>query len=623
MVEHIAEIASNHNGDFERCRQLIQTAARIGCAAVNFQVFRIEHLYAPQILKVSPRHRLRRRWELPRHFVPQLTACAHDLGLKFGLTPCDLDTVSDLQIHADFFTVSSYELPWLDLISHCASTGLPLLINTGMADAGEAWNAVETALEAGCLDLTMMHCVSRYPTPENACNLAAIGTLREMLAREFSPLYQDADLKAGWADRSVNSGVIARAVNHWGCDSVSLCLDLEGQGHDFERGHFWLPEAAEEVIAGGFLPVKRECDGTGRVAPDMNEKEERHWRADPRDGLRPSISWRQIWPSSQPAAKRNGPRIYAIADGLGLQNLNRCLALAERLRDDHDSEVYFLIRGTSQQVKRLERHGFNWARFEETKSIVPQVTFLKVISATADSAICILDLEKPAGEIATSLRKKGFLTVVIGEPGCDTMDLGVVSTYGWRNERGRNNLIGGNRHLLIPSDILHVRTHRPTEAGSYPQIVVRFEDPDPHQLAARIVSALRQILPQDEPVLLLDDDNGLEAQLAGADLVITGQLTTAQEALCLGVPVLLLVGEETEATQLLARCGAVVNLGQHEEVSDDEFATTLRGILTDLDRMSRLRFHAQEQAAGPIDGLGAARAADRVSQLVRKPGTQE
>jgi len=613
-------VCSSDLGDLERCRQLIKEAARIGCAAVNFQVYRVELLYAPQILKASASHRLRRRWELPRHMVPQLSAYAHENGLKFGLTPCDLDTVSELQIHADFFTISSYELPWLDLVNHCADTGLPLLINTGMAEASETWNAVETALEAGCLDLTMMHCVSRYPTPQEACNLAAIGTLREMLVREFAPLYQDADLKAGWADRSVSTGVIARAVNHWGCDSVSLCLDLEGQGHNFERGHFWLPEAAEDVIAGGFLPVRRECDGTGRVAPDMNEEEERQWRADPGDGLRPTLSTRKSWPKAQPTARRNGPGVYIVADGLGLQNLNRCLAVAEHLRDDHDCDVYFLVRGTSQQVKRLERHGFNWARFEDTDSILAQVRFLNAVAVTPGSAVCILDLDEPAQPIVSALRHGGFITVVIGETDCPEMDLGVMPAFGWRNENQREDLIGGNQHLLISSDILHVRTHRPTESGSFPKIVIRFEEPGNHHLAAWVNSALRRILPHNEPVMMLDDNHGLEAQLASADLLITGQQASAHEALCLGVPVLLLASEFSEMAdnERLVKSGAVVNLGCYGDVSDEELSAAMKEVLTDLDRMSRLRFHAQEQAAGPVDGQGAARTADRVRQLVRQ-----
>ena len=87
MNGFIAEISSNHNGDLARCRKLIAEAARVGCTGVKFQLFRIDKLFAPEILRVSPGHRQRRRWELPLRFLPELSAAARDAGLKFGCTP--------------------------------------------------------------------------------------------------------------------------------------------------------------------------------------------------------------------------------------------------------------------------------------------------------------------------------------------------------------------------------------------------------------------------------------------------------------------------------------------------------------------------------------------------------
>ena len=189
MIEFIAEIPSNRYGDVDQCLRLIREAARVGCTGVRLPLFRIEQLFAPQILRVSPTHRLHRRYELPRRFLPLLSVCAREHGLRFGITPHDLDAVDAARSHVDFLAVSSHELPWLDLVHQCADTGLPLIIGTAMADAGETWNAIETALEAGCTDLTMVHGVASNPALEEHCNLAAIGTLRELLVREFTPLY--------------------------------------------------------------------------------------------------------------------------------------------------------------------------------------------------------------------------------------------------------------------------------------------------------------------------------------------------------------------------------------------------------------------------------------------------
>ncbi len=68
----VSEVSSNHNRDLERCLAFIDESARVGCGAVKFQLFRIDEMFAPEILKRSARHAARREWELPLEFVPRI-----------------------------------------------------------------------------------------------------------------------------------------------------------------------------------------------------------------------------------------------------------------------------------------------------------------------------------------------------------------------------------------------------------------------------------------------------------------------------------------------------------------------------------------------------------------------
>lgn len=43
---------------------------------------------------------------------------------------------------------------------------------TGMASLEEILESVDIALSNGCHDITLLHCVSEYPTPIEHCNLA-------------------------------------------------------------------------------------------------------------------------------------------------------------------------------------------------------------------------------------------------------------------------------------------------------------------------------------------------------------------------------------------------------------------------------------------------------------------
>ena len=278
----IAEVSSNHHQNLERCLAFIDTAARIGCAAVKFQLFKIDQLFAPEILARSETHRKRKDWELPLAFLPELAQRTRDHGIQFSCTPFYLDAVPALEPFVDFYKVASYELLWDDLIRACAGTGKPLILSTGMATLPEIQHAVVTARIAGCANLTLLHCISGYPTAPHECNLAAIETLRNVCG-----------CPVGWSDHSVSPAVLYRAIHRWGATIVEFHLDLEGEGEEFATGHCWLPEQMQAVIQ--TIQTGLAADGTGDKQPALSELPDRDWRADPTDGLRPLLEIRATW----------------------------------------------------------------------------------------------------------------------------------------------------------------------------------------------------------------------------------------------------------------------------------------------------------------------------------------
>lgn len=275
-VNFIAEVSSNHHRDLSRCLAFIDKAAGIGCSAVKFQLFRINQLFAPKILAKSKTHRNREAWELPSEFLPELAQYCHAVGIQFSCTPFYLNAVDELFPYVDFYKIASYELLWDDLLRVCAQTGKPIVLSTGMAVLDEVQRAVNTLRSAGCQDLTLLHCISGYPTPPVECNLAAIETLRYYCS-----------CPVGWSDHSVSAGVIYRAVHHWGATMVEFHLDLEGEGAEYQTGHCWLPEQIRPVIKA--VQLGFQADGSGQKVPVPSEIPDREWRADPSDGLRPLL----------------------------------------------------------------------------------------------------------------------------------------------------------------------------------------------------------------------------------------------------------------------------------------------------------------------------------------------
>jgi len=97
LIKFIAEVSSNHHQDIKRCLDFIDSAATSGCQAVKFQLFKIEQLFAPEILAKSEKHRNRKEWELPLEFLPELAKHSNDKGVQFSCTPFYLEAVQQLK----------------------------------------------------------------------------------------------------------------------------------------------------------------------------------------------------------------------------------------------------------------------------------------------------------------------------------------------------------------------------------------------------------------------------------------------------------------------------------------------------------------------------------------------
>ena len=281
MSFFIAEVSSNHSRDIDRAIEFIDSASKVGCDAVKFQLFKIEKLFSAEILENSKQHRDRKQWELPLDFVPLLSNRCKEKGIQFSCTPFYLDAVNELESYVDFYKIASYELLWDQLLIACARTGKPVIISTGMANLGEIKHAVKVLRNNNCEPI-VLHCTSAYPTPYKEANLSAIETIRKSTGCE-----------AGWSDHTVDPGVVHRAIHKWDATVIEFHLDLEGKGEEFESGHCWLPDQIGSVIKQ--VRHAEDADGDGIKEPVPSEMSDRLWRTDPSDGLRPFKSIRNTF----------------------------------------------------------------------------------------------------------------------------------------------------------------------------------------------------------------------------------------------------------------------------------------------------------------------------------------
>ncbi len=180
----IAEIGSNHNGEFDIACELIEKAKDAGANAVKFQTFKAENHYAKNSPKISlykeGTYELIKSLEIDRNWHVKLSKICNNLGLDFMDSPCDFEAI-DLanSVDMDILKVASFDMVDSRLVRKIAQSGRGIMLSTGMANLSEIQNAINICHSEKNYDIVLLQCTSLYPAPVKLTNLNAMKTLRQ------------------------------------------------------------------------------------------------------------------------------------------------------------------------------------------------------------------------------------------------------------------------------------------------------------------------------------------------------------------------------------------------------------------------------------------------------------
>jgi len=187
----VAEAGVNHNGEISIARRLIDAAHESGADAIKFQTFRAERLvtrsaamarYQAENSRGSEsQYSMLKRLELSALEQGELYEYCSRKGIKFMSTPFDEESADMLEsLGMEIFKVPSGELTNKGLLQHIARKGKPIFLSTGMSSLYEVDRAlswIRDAAEEGGPRVTLLHCVSNYPSRMEDVNLAAIRSM--------------------------------------------------------------------------------------------------------------------------------------------------------------------------------------------------------------------------------------------------------------------------------------------------------------------------------------------------------------------------------------------------------------------------------------------------------------
>lgn len=185
----VAELSANHNQNLDLAIKSIQVAKDIGADAIKIQT------YTPSCLTLNSNkeefrihgglwdgenlYSLYSKAYTPFAWHEELFDYAKKIGITLFSTPFSEEGLELLErLNCPMYKVASFELTYLELIEHIASTQKPIILSSGMATDDEISEAIELCKSVGNHDITLLKCTSAYPTPLQEANLLAMQTFR-------------------------------------------------------------------------------------------------------------------------------------------------------------------------------------------------------------------------------------------------------------------------------------------------------------------------------------------------------------------------------------------------------------------------------------------------------------
>lgn len=258
----------------EAAKLYVEKAKEAGCDAVKFQSYKANTI----VSKNSPaywdttKEPTKTQYELflkHDHFgeedYKELAAYCKEVGVDFLSTPFDYASADFLDPLMDAYKISSSDLSNFPFLEYIAKKGKPVYLSVGATYEYEIFKAVHVLQEAGCEDLTLLHCVLSYPTKNEDANLNMILRMGELFP----------NLRIGYSDHTLPDPTmtILTTAAIFGAEVIEKHFTLDKTLPGNDHYHAGDPEdfarAVEnfkllEVIGGEYERNVLDCEQTPR-----------------------------------------------------------------------------------------------------------------------------------------------------------------------------------------------------------------------------------------------------------------------------------------------------------------------------------------------------------------------
>lgn len=205
LVHISAEIGTSHGGSLEKAYQLIDAAVDAGADSVKFQWVYAHEILHPNTGLVQlpggaiPLYERFQQLEVPASFFQQVRDYARSKGCQFICSPFGLRSLEELAaLSPDAIKIASPELNHHPLLQRLAEIRqeqrlqgqipVPVIVSSGvstLADIEQALEILSNYGEDNLQGITLLHCVTSYPAPEEEYNLQVLQNLEGIFGVEI------------------------------------------------------------------------------------------------------------------------------------------------------------------------------------------------------------------------------------------------------------------------------------------------------------------------------------------------------------------------------------------------------------------------------------------------------
>ena len=255
----VAEIGTAHNGDIDTACELIAAAAASGADAAKFQLVYADEILHPLCGAVQlpggsiPLYERFRGLERDADFYARLKTMTEEAGLVFMCSPFGIKSARILRdIGTPVFKIASPEANHFPLVRELAREGRPLILSTGVCTLGDIETAVCLIRQAsppqgssggvglspnGFAPLTLLHCVTAYPAPEEEYNIRLIPNLAAMFG-----------VPAGVSDHSADPVLVPALAALYGAAVIEKHFTLDAGGGGLDDPIALVPRAFAAMV---------------------------------------------------------------------------------------------------------------------------------------------------------------------------------------------------------------------------------------------------------------------------------------------------------------------------------------------------------------------------------------